>query len=620
MRKILSAILLQFLFWMLLFAFTRFIFILFYQQMMDAQQVSLMEKLAIFYHALKLDFATASYLMVIPIFLILVHSIVGSNIPGWINKIYTGIMVFLYTLISAGEIGLYREWKIKLNVKALNYLENPSEVFNSAENSSIIMLTIFVILVCGGAIFLYNKYFFIDLKRSSKYWWMNALILIILFPLLAIGMRGGFQQIPINQSEVYFSKKLILNHAATNTAFNLYISVIENYKNLESNPFTYYPEEEAKKTVEEIYHQDADTTIRILNTPKPNVVLFLMESWSADLIESLGGEPGITPEFHALEKEGLLFDNVLSSGSRSEQGMASIFAGFPAHPVSSITVQPDKHTNLPSLIHELKNAGYHTSFYFGGQLIYGNIRSFIYYNAFDKVMEGADFTDENIIRGKLGVHDEFTMNKLLHDLNKETEPFFAALFTLSSHSPYDQPMEDVLDWGENENSYINSAYYADRSLGEFFKKAKQEPWFDNTLFIVVADHSHNSYRNWPYHTEAYHRVPMLWLGGALDTAYRGKRWHKFASQTDIPASLLAQLNMERKDFHWSKNLFDPFAPDFKYFGFDNGLMWIEPEGKFCWDADLKKYYWAAPDSVPTPEIERRGKSFLQVLYQEYLDY
>jgi phosphoglycerol transferase MdoB-like AlkP superfamily enzyme len=619
LKRIILFVVRQFLFWMLFFASIRIAFLGFYRTMLKAEEVTFPEIGATFFHALKLDFATASYFMIFPIFLIIIHTIFGSKVPGKINKIYTGIAVFLYTLISAGEIGLYGEWKIKLNTKALNYLENPSEVYNSAETSSIIYLTFFIIVFTIVAIFVYNRYFFLRLKRSANYPWVNTAIVVILFPLLIIGMRGGLQQIPINQSEVYFSKKLILNHAATNNAFNLAISFIENYKNLKTNPYAFYPDSEAKKTLEDIYFTETDTTIQVIVKDRPNIVLLLMESWSADLIESLGGEPGITPEFHQLEKEGLLFDNMLSSGARSEQAMASVFSGFPAHPISSVTVQPDKHSGLPSLVHHLNDTGYNTSFYFGGQLIYGNIRSYIYYNGFHRIIEGKDFDDANVFRGKLGVHDEDTMDRLFNDLNNEQQPFFSTLFTLSSHSPYDHPMENVFDWGGNENNYINSAFYSDRCLGNFFKKAKKEDWYKNTLFIVVADHSHNSYRNWPFHTEEYHRVPMLWLGGALDSAFNGQRWSKCASQADIASTLLAQLNIENDDFRWSRNLFNPYTPDFKYHGFNNGLIWIETEGSFCYDTDVEKYYWATPNAKPEPDVEKRGKSYLQLLYQDYLD-
>lgn len=620
MKRAFYSVVLQFLFWMIFFAVARLLFLVFYQTSISQAGVGTGEILLTFFHALKLDFATSCYLMIIPVILLIIQNVFSHRIFVLINRIYAGIAVFLYVLITAGEIGLYGEWKTKLNIKALNYLRHPSEVINSAENSSIILLILFIILFTTLSIFVYNRFITKPMLRIKRNYWMAALLLFPGLPLMVVGMRGGFQEIPINQSQVYFSRHHILNNAATNNAFNLFISFIENYKNLSSNPFKYCPDDEAKAIVDEIYTIEKDTTIHILNTKRPNVVLLIMESWSADLIESLGGEPGITPEFHKLEKEGLLFDNMLSSGSRSEQGMASIFGGFPAHPISSITVQPDKHVHLPSLVQRLNKTGYLTSFYFGGQLIYGNIKSYIYYNNFNRIMEGEDFDDEGIIRGKLGVHDEFTMDKGFRDMNKEKQPFFTALFTLSSHSPYDQPMEDVFDWGKNENRYINSAYYTDRCLGEFFRKCKTTDWYKNTLFILVADHSHNSYNNWPYPTEEYHSIPMMWLGGALDSAYRGKRWHHPGSQVDIPATLLGQLDDPYDEFHWSRNLFNPYEPNFKYFGFDNGLIWDEPGCSFSYSFDHHLYYWVKPGDVPPPDVEKRGRSYLQVLYQEYLDY
>ncbi len=618
--RVAGSIFLQYIFWILFFAAARLIFLIHYSGQIRLEGISTFEVLQAFYHALKLDLATASYFMIFPVILIFCQLIIPAINTIKIGRIYAAVAIFFYALITAGEIGLYAEWKTKLSMKALKYLQNPSEVYNSAETASIISLTLIVVVFTILSVFFYRVVIEKKLRRIEKNYWVAGAVLLFGFPLMVVGMRGGFQEIPINQSQVYFSQNLILNHAATNNAFNLFISFIENYKNLSSNPFGYYPDKEAQNTVKEIYSTKKDTTIHVFNHQKPNIVILLMESWSADLIESLGGEHGITPEFRKLEKEGLLFDQVLSSGSRSKQGMASVFSGFPAHPITSITVQPDKHLHLPSLVHRLKELDYYTAFYFGGQLIYGNIKSYIHYNDFDRIIEGKDFKGKNLVRGKLGVHDKYTMERLYRDLNQEKQPFFSVLFTLSSHSPYDQPMEDVFDWGDNEKNYINSAYYADRCLGEFMAKCKKTDWYSNTLFIIVADHSHNSYRNWDYPTEEYHKVPMLWLGGALDTAYRGKRWHKFASQTDIPATLLAQLNQPYNEYHWSKNIFNPHAPDFKYFGSDYGLIWLEPDGGFSYDANLDKYYFAYPDSVPAPEIEQRGKSFLQVLYQEYLDY
>src|SRR5210317_57801 len=103
------------------------------------------------------------------------------------------------------------------------------------------------------------------------------------------------------------------------------------------------------------------------------------------------------------------------------------------------------------------------------------------------------------------------------------QPFFSVVFTLSSHSPYDQPMEKVLDWGGSENEFINSAYYTDRCLGEYFRKASQQEWYDSTLFIILADHSHNSYRHWDVHSPNYRNIPLLLYGNVLKEENKGQK-------------------------------------------------------------------------------------------------
>lgn len=619
MKQLFSSIFRQFLFWIFFFAIARMVFIAFCFNEIAISGASATEILKTFVHALKLDAATTGYFLVVPFLLLCFQAFFNRNFVHTINQVYTGLMIFLYASITAGEIGLYGEWKSKLTIKALKYLQHPAEVYNSADSAMFFTLIILVIALVVLMLWLYRKFFYYRWSQRRVHWLSFFVFVLLTPPVLLVIVRGGFQPIPINQSQVYFSDKIILNHIATNNAFNLYISIFENLKNLDKNPYTIFSDEDARRTVENIYSIEKDTTIKILMAERPNVVLLLLESWSADLIESLGGEPGITPEFRKLEKEGILFDNMLSSGARSEQGMAAVFSGFPAHPVTSITVQPDKFLSLPSLVHELNKQGYHSSFYFGGQLIYGNIKSYIYYNGFHRILEGKDF-DDSVLRGKLGVHDEFTLTRLLDDLNNEKQPFFSVLFTLSSHSPYDQPMENVFDWGQNENGYINSAFYTDKCLGDFFEKARKAPWFDSTLFILVADHSHNSYRNHPFHSAEYHRIPMLFYGSVIKNEFRGTRFSPPGSQVDISATLLKQLDLPTQQFHWSRNLLNPYSPDFKYFGFDNGLIWIETKGGFSFDLDQQFFYWNTTTEPAGEQIISNGKSYLQVLYQEYLDY
>ncbi|HEX7410617.1 MAG TPA: sulfatase-like hydrolase/transferase [Bacteroidales bacterium] len=619
MKQILLSLGKQILFWLLFFAFARSIFLMYHFRLLAAENISIFDTLGSYWYSLKLDLATSCYIIFIPFLILLIQSVYS---PAWLtilNKVYSAIIIVVSSIITTAELGIYAEWKTKLPYKALLYLEHPSEVFNSASTGNFILLHFLFVLQVVLAFYFYIKLFYSPITKLKRNLIFSCAFLLVTPILLVLGMRGGFQQIPINQSECYYSKHIILNQATVNSGFNLYISVKENLTNFGKNPFVAYPDSEARAIVKQIYSIPADTTIQILKNNRPNIVLIILESWSADLVESLGGEPGITPQFRKLEKGGILFTSAISSGSRSEQGMASIFGGFPATPFSSITVQPDKSAKLPSLIKEFAGLGYTTSFYFGGQLIYGNIKGYIMTNGFNKIREIYDFGND-VLKGKLGVHDEFVLSRQLSELRTEKQPFFSALFTLSSHSPYDEPMEEVLHWGKNERKYINSAYYTDRCLGEYFEKAKKETWFANTLFILVADHSHNSYRNWDFNSPEYHHIPMLFYGDVLKDEFRGTKCSKMIAHTDIPATILAQLGRDHSKFYWSRNKMNPYSPEFNYFAMDNGLGWIRPSGAWTYDYTTSSVMLNTFPAMEQKKAMKEGKAYLQRVFQEYMDY
>lgn len=620
MKRIIASFLGQLMFWMLFFFIARAVFLLYNLQLIRAEGIGIVETMASFWHALPLDIATVCYLLLIPFLLLLIQSFYSANWLNKLNLVYTTLAILIFTLLITTELGIYPEWKTKMPYKALMYMQQPSEVYNSASTSTFFILLVLFLVLSYGSYWLYKRYFFVRISKPTKRWFIyTPLFVIVSLPLIFLGGRGGWQQIPINQSESYYSNHNILNLAAVNSGFNIAISIIENYKNFGKNPYDFYDLKEAQVRVHKLYELQKDTTIKVLNTTKPNIVLIILESWSADLIESIGGEPGITPEFHELEKEGILFTNLYATGPRSEQAMGSIFSGFPAHPISSVTVQPEKFSKLPTITKSLIDVGYHTSFYFGGQLRYGNIKGYILYNGFKRVVEHNDFGND-VLRGKLGVHDEFVLARQLADLNKEKEPFFSGLFTLSSHSPYDQPMKNVFDWGANENPYINSAFYTDRCLGEYFREARKQPWFSNTLFIIVADHSHNSYRNWSFTTPAYHKIPLLFYGNVIKDEFRGKKISRLSNQMDLAATLMKQLDLESDQFKWSRNLFNPYSPEFAYYSFEEGLGWVSDDGHFVYEARTDHY---SENTVPDEKketVRKDGKSFLQVLFEEYMRY
>jgi len=610
----------QYVFWFLFFVLNRTVFFVYnYDKLVN---VKISEFFSAYWHALYLDNSTACYIMILPFILLFFQSIIKIkwNFINILNKYYSYIIIIIIAIITSGELGLYDEWKVKLNYKAISYLSHPSEAFNSAKTGVIIIGIILIIVQSAVGIYFYQKFIHQKFYLKKRSYISSVLFLLITPVLIGLGIRGGVQQIPINQSDVYFSKNNFLNTAAVNSAWNFMNSIEKNKEFMDTNPFNYYNIDEARASVDSLHYIKKDTCIKILNTKRPNIVLILLESWAGDLVYSLGGYQSITPEFEKLIDNGLLFTNNYANGTLSHHAIASILSGFPATPVTSITKQPSKFQKLPCFAEKLKNAGYHTSFHFGGQLNYGNIKGFIYFNQFDHIIEGKDFPN-SVPTGKLGVPDEYFFDRHIRDINSYPQPFFAAAFTLSSHSPYDEPMKEVLHWGGEEKDFINSVYYTDKCIGKYIEEAKKQKWYNNTLFIFVADHSHNTPKNRDRHSKPFYKIPMLFYGKVLKNKYKGKKYTDVSSQIDIAATLLAQLNITHKEFEWSKDLFNPYSPKFAYCAFDDGLVWITKHNYFVYDHNLNKISYKQFESEEKgKKIIKTGKSYLQLSFQEYLDY
>ena len=616
MKNIFKSIIKQIVFWLLFFAFSRIIFLIFYHKYITG--IDTVSVAAVLFHGLKLDISTICYVIAIPFLLLTVQSISSRE---WMNKLiltYNTLIIFIYSLITTAELGVYDEWQTKLSSKAIKYLSHPSEVYNSASTGTFFILLFILLAQFFIGFFAFKKIFWHRIGKTTIKWYFTFSFIIL--SLLGIGLRGGLQQIPINQSDAYYSKHNVLNLAAVNSGWNMIHSLHQNFYSIEKNPFNYYKTEEAKRITDEMHKVKNDTTIHVLKTKNPNIVFILLEGWSADLIESLGGEKGITPHFRDLEKYGILFTHMYSSGSRSEQGMSSVFGGCPATPLAQIARQPDKFVKLPSFTKTLISKGYHTSYYFGGDLEYGNIRGYIYSNNFDRIVEGKDFGN-NFPRGKLGLHDEFVYPRFLSDLNKEKFPFFAAYFTMSTHSPYDFPnFKEPIQWPKIEKEYVNAAYYADSCLGDFISKVKKMSWYENTLIVIVSDHGHNSYKGHEYWNTEYQKIPMLFLGGAIKDEFRGTQIDKYGSQIDIASTLLHQLDIKSDKFRWSKNLLNPYTPNFTYSAFEVGINWRCSEGEFVYEHNMNKYLDEKLPATKKDSIEKAGKAYLQEVYREYFEY
>ena len=243
MKKLFSLFIRQLVFWILLFNFTRLVFLVYYSGIIAIEGIRFTEVLGVFYHAFKLDLATACYFMIFPFVLLLLQSFWSPKWLNILNKIYTGFMIFVYSLSAAAEMGIYAEWKTKLTYKVVKYLSNPSEIYNSAETRIFFLLLVLFIAMFVFGLFAYLRWFYRDFSREKVPFWHSLVYAVVLPPLMFIGLRGGVQEIPINQSQSYFSSHNILNLAAVNNAFNLYISIFENLGNMRENPFKFMDHE-----------------------------------------------------------------------------------------------------------------------------------------------------------------------------------------------------------------------------------------------------------------------------------------------------------------------------------------------------------------------------------------
>src|SRR5690606_4836434 len=273
-------------------------------------------------------------------------------------------------------------------------------------------------------------------------------------------IRGSFSVAPMNTGFVYFhNSKPFANHAAINVVWNFLYNVRKSAN--QDYPEKFFDKVKTQTLFDSLYTQ-SDSTISLLHTNRPNIILLILESFTADVIAPLGGLAHISPNINALCSEGILFDNFYSSGDRTDKGLISILSAYPAQPQTSIIKLPSKTQHLPQLNTYIKRLGYTTSFIYGGDIDFANFRSYLNTGGFDNITTVDDF-DDDLYTSKWGVHDHHMLADALKELQSETQPFFKVILTLSSHEPFDVPMEPYIKGTDQESLFLNSCHYTDKS-------------------------------------------------------------------------------------------------------------------------------------------------------------
>ncbi|MFM6953776.1 MAG: LTA synthase family protein [Sphingobacteriaceae bacterium] len=606
-------------FWLIFFFLDRLLFVLYYAQKFNG--LALGEQIGPFYHGLRLDFSMAGYISLLPllfyIFLWFFPKIPFSTI---FLKAYTYLLLGLFSFGSIANMLVYKEWGTKLNFRALEFaLDSPGETIASSLSSPIALAGLLFVLLLGSSLAIAHYFLRFNMPNSNQVALKKGISAFGLITITFLLIRGGWQLTPVNQSMSYFSPTPIVNHASVNTFWNLMHDISKNIKGQE-NPYHYLPEHTAKELVEELYRIDKSGNTAILSTSKPNVVLIIMESFTADLVKGLGGLANTAPELEKLSKGGLSFSNIYASGDRTDKGIIAILSGFPSQAIRSVIKEESKQEKLPALSQTFKNRGYATSFYYGGETEFFGMKSFVLFHQFDQVTGKEAFQSEDM-NSKWGAYDEKVYEKQLADLKNTEEPFFSTLLTLTNHEPFELPGNAKFPGTDVKEKFKSTAFYADSCLGAYIAQAQKQPWYKNTLFIVVADHGHrlplDKYENW--HPNRY-RIPLVFFGDVLKPKFRGTIISKYGGQTDIARTLCTQVQANASPYVWSKDLLNKNSKEFGFYDWDNGFGIATPSQTISFDNVGKTitYQKDAGKTEETKRLEKVGKAYLQEVYANYL--
>lgn len=597
------------LFWLLFLIAIRGVFLLYNHDL--TEQLDAGEILQVFLHGLKMDVSMAGY-YVMASGLVLTLSMFAQKRWGYftlnsLNIFFLVISAFLATV----DIELYRHWGFRLNTAPLIYLEATGA---AAMGSVAVSVVIKLLLVCAAlttlALFLYDRLLMPKIAALETGSVKGLFILLGITCLMIVPIRGSFTVAPMNTGFVYFHKtKPYANHAAINVIWNFIYNLNSSHTRLRY-PEDFLPKPVAERYFREVYPPHDTATTHVLRSAKPNFILFILESFTANVVEPLGGLPGITPNLNELCKEGVLFTNFYASGDRTDKGLISILSGYPAQPVTSIIKNPAKTQRLPYLNHYMLDLGYHTSFVYGGDIDFANFRSYITNSRFDHVTSEDDFPME-YNQSKWGVHDHIVFDRAFQECDTTKQPFFKVILSLSSHEPFDVPIVARFPGNDPENLMLNSCYYTDRCIGDFMTKAKASGWWNNTVFLFVADHGHPFPGKIELQQKERYRIPFLMVGGAVE---KPSIIDKFGGQTDIANTLLAQLDRPSEAFMFSKDLLSPSSRSFAAYFFNDGFGLVSPGQYIIYDNIGKQFIrkdGAAPEDLD------RAKAYEQILFTDY---
>lgn len=508
-------------------------------------------------------------------------------VPKFRNKIrflLFAFVIFLYILLilqnAISEYFFWNEFGVKYNFIAVNYLIYTNEVIGNIMQSYPVIPIFSALFLVTGIV----TYFILKKSRNyvdeipnfkTKLKISGIYISLFLVSLIAIPTLAKTES----------SKNVFVNELQSNGLYKFYLA----FKNSDLDYFKFYktiPNEKAFSILKQQFPAiSGETTIRTIESDSvenhKNVVLITIESYSAEFMKSYGNDQNITPFLDSLSQKSLQFTNLYAAGNRTVRGLEALTLCLPPTAGESVLKREDN-KNKFSTGAIFNQKGYNIKFMYGGDAFFDNMQDFYSGNGY-QIVDKSSFTPEEITFSNVwGVCDEDMYNKAVKVMNaeaKENKPFFNHIMTVSNHRPFTYP-NNKIDIPGDIKSRDGGVKYTDYSLRKFFEMASKQPWFSNTVFVIVADHCASSAGKTELPMDKY-RIPAFIYSPGI----KPEKCTKLMSQIDLMPTLFGLLHFDYQSKFFGQDVLKPdykpraFIATYEDLGFikDNVLTILSPK-------------------------------------------
>jgi phosphoglycerol transferase MdoB-like AlkP superfamily enzyme len=551
---------------------------------------------------LSMDISMSAYLMVPVVLWLIARVWISHRTMHSILKVYIGIIAVFIAGGFVADAALYPFWKFHLDATPLFYVATaPGAAFASVPW----WFTLIGVLIFAALVYSIYKLLALIVKRfigdrptlcTCRRGGVTA-VMAVITALLIIPIRGGVTVSTMSPGRAYFCEDMRLNQAAVNPLFN-FVHSLAHVDNLASQ-FRYYDDAEVAEALASLSVASTPDSIAAgvhLAVSRPDIYLIILESFSAHLMPVLGGEP-IAMCLDSIARQGVLFTDFYAESFRTDRGLASILSGYPAMPTTSVFRYSNKFGKLPSLAASLSAAGYNTSYIYGGDINFTNMKAYLVSTGFKKIVKDTDFAVSKRL-SKWGAHDDELFRRALAE--PMTSPELRVVQTSSSHEPFEVPYHKL------KNERANAFAFADSCLGNYVRTLKASGKWENALVVIVPDHL-GAYPDVSSPLPHQH-VPLVLTGGAIAEA--PARISNTGSQSAIAPTLLALLGLDYSNFVNPQNLLDTSR---------KGYAWMAlPEWYGVKQGDRFTHIIVNTDARTCGDDvgERQSKAFIQHIYTD----